>query len=129
MARQSGKTSEWGHRYDLVTDSICNAMVFVGIGVGLRGGVLGDWAMAMGLVAGISVAVILLLDVSTEPAPAGAAPADTPIDPDDGMVAVPVVMVLGGAVPLLAAAAVGAPAFAIYRYLAYRRGKSAAGGG
>lgn len=129
LARQSGKTSDWGHRYDLITDTTCNALVFVGIGIGLRGGVLGGWAVAMGLAAGIGVAAILWLVMSAGPEPAGAPPADNRFDPDDGMVAVPLVMALGGALPLLVAAAVGTPAFAIHRYRLYRREKSAARGG
>jgi hypothetical protein len=35
-------------------------------------------------------------------------------DPDDAMLVVPIAMVLGGGVPLIAAAAIGAPGFALW---------------
>ena len=36
LARLSGKKSRFGHRYDLVADAVCNASIFVGLGIGLR---------------------------------------------------------------------------------------------
>ena len=36
LARLSGKTSPSGHTYDLVSDSLSNALAFLGLGVGLR---------------------------------------------------------------------------------------------
>ena len=41
LARQSGKSSPWGHRYDLVTDALSNILIFLGIGIGLRDSQLG----------------------------------------------------------------------------------------
>lgn len=122
LARQGGKTSKWGHLYDLVVDSTCNAVVFVGIGFGQRGSLFGDWAILMGLAAGAGVAAVFLL-VMMEPEGGGPVP-DHAVDPDDAMLVVPLAMALGGGVPLIAAAAVGAPLFALYRVVSGWGGKA-----
>ena len=56
LARLSGKTSEFGHRFDLFTDALCNAIIFVGLGVGNMGSHFGAWAVVLGLLAGGAVA-------------------------------------------------------------------------
>ena len=33
LARLCGKTSPWGHTFDLISDSISNSLAFVGIGI------------------------------------------------------------------------------------------------
>jgi archaetidylinositol phosphate synthase len=123
LARQSGKTSSWGHAYDLFSDSFCNAIAFVGIGIGLMNGPLGGWAVLMGLLAGGAIASILLMVVRVE-ALAGARAAELSggagFDPDDAMLVVPVVIWLDATQGLLYAAAIGAPTFAIFFYLRFR---------
>ncbi len=57
LARLSGRSSATGHLYDYVTDVILNALLFLSIGVGLRHSHLGVWAVPLGLVAGVAVAV------------------------------------------------------------------------
>ena len=112
LARLQGSSSRWGHLYDLITDAICNALVLIGIGFGLREGPLGDWAIAMGVVAGLAVMYVLWLMVQLEEqAGQGSAQfsATAGFDPDDALLAVPFAMVLGLAEPLLVAATIGAP--------------------
>ncbi|KAF0112786.1 MAG: CDP-alcohol phosphatidyltransferase [Rhodospirillaceae bacterium] len=122
LARLSERKSAFGHKYDLVSDTVTNALIFIGLGIGLRNGVAG--AVAMGIVAGVSVAAILWLVMRVENV-AGARAAElgsrAGFDPDDGMLAVPLLMGLGGSVPLLYAAAVGAPVFAVFFFWRFRR--------
>ncbi|MGH8715773.1 MAG: CDP-alcohol phosphatidyltransferase family protein, partial [Burkholderiales bacterium] len=67
LARQSGKRSAFGHKYDLVTDGLCNALVFIGLGIGLSGGSPLEWrAIPMGVLAGLAVAAILFLTLRLE---------------------------------------------------------------
>ncbi len=123
LARLSGKTSPWGHTYDLLSDALSNALAFLGLGLGLRAGQFGAWAPAMGLAAGLAIAVILWLVVRMETlhgARAGELGATAGFDPDDGLIAVPVLIWLGFSDGLLAAASLGAPAFAIYMMLRFR---------
>lgn len=124
LARLSGKTSPFGHTYDLLADGAANAMLFVGLGIGLRDGLLGLWAVPLGAVAGLAVAAILWLVMRAERqqgARAAELTTNVGIDPDDGMLAIPVGVWLGLAQPLLIAAAIGAPAFAIFFFWKFRR--------
>ena len=115
LARMTGRTSSFGHAYDLIADALCNALIFVGLGIGLRAGAFGPLAIPMGALAGLAVAAILWMVVRIE-ARAGARAAElggfAKFDPDDAMLIVPLAIWLGGATALLAAASVGAPLFA-----------------
>lgn len=124
LARLSGRSSPWGHKYDLVSDAFCNALAFVGLGIGMTVGPLGSWAALLGLVAGLAVALILWLIFRLESQGgerAGEVGGTAGFDPDDGMLAVPVLVWLGLAQWLLLAAAIGAPLFALYMFLRFRK--------
>lgn len=124
LARLAGKTSPWGHRYDLFSDASANALAFLGLGIGLRAGEFGAWAPAMGLIAGLAVAAILWLVVRKEShhgPRAGQLDSAAGFDPDDAMIAVPVMIWLGLSDRLLVAACLGAPVFAIYMVLRFRK--------
>lgn len=128
LARLKGTQSEFGHRFDLLADSACNALVFVGLGVGLRGSGLGAWAIPMGVLAGLGVVAILAQVMRAEKLAgprAGELSGRAGFDPDDGILAVPVVVALGGSEPLLVAAAVVAPAFAVVHHFLLARKQSA----
>ncbi|MBI5119439.1 MAG: CDP-alcohol phosphatidyltransferase family protein [Rhodospirillales bacterium] len=124
LARLSGKTSPWGHKYDLIADSLSNALIFAGLGIGLREGFFGLWAVPMGFLAGGAVAAILWLVMRAESlqgARAAEMAGSGGFDPDDGMLAIPVLIWLGLSQILLALAAVGAPAFAVFFFLKFRK--------
>ncbi len=124
LARLSGKTSAWGHKFDLVSDSAANALAFVGIGIGLRASELGYWALILGFIAGAAVAAVLWFVMRLESEGgdrAGEIGGFAGFDPDDAMLLVPVFVLLGFAQPLLVAAAIGAPAFAVFFYILFRR--------
>lgn len=128
LARMGGKSTPWGHKYDLIVDAACNALVFVGLGIGLRTTGLGACAMVMGTAAGVAIAVVLWLTVRMEQR-YGARSAELPgaagFDPDDAMLIVPAAVWIGMSLPLLIAAAIGAPVFAIVLYLKLRRALAA----
>jgi len=124
LARLSGKTSAWGHKFDLVSDSVSNALAFIGIGIGLRASDLGLWAPALGVLAGAGVAAVLWFVMrleSTGGERAGELKAFEGFDPDDAMLIVPITLLLGAANSLLIAAAIGTPAFAILFFFLFRR--------
>ncbi len=117
LARQSGKTSPWGHTYDLVSDTLSNALAFFGLGVGLRDGAYGDWAPVMGFAAGLAIAGILWLVMKMEAlhgARAGELGGFAGFDPDDALLVLPLLVWLGQSEGLLVAASLGAPAFAVF---------------
>jgi len=124
LARIGGRSSAWGHSYDLLSDGLCNALVFVGIGVGLRGGTFGPAAVGMGLVAGLAVASVFWLVLDTGESvgqQAAGLERTTAVDPDDAMLVVPIAAFLGLTEVLLIAASLGAPAFALYVYVTCTR--------
>jgi phosphatidylglycerophosphate synthase len=123
LARLSGKSSKWGHQYDLASDAIIHIFLFVGIGYGLMNSPFGSWALLMGIVSGVSVACIfhwrnemeqqLGKDSTRQPNFAG-------FDIEDVLYLFPVVTLLHGLMPLLIAATIGAPIFAIWVFWQYR---------
>ena len=60
LARMSGKTSRFGHRYDLASDAIVTIGLFAGLGVGLQE-TLGTRAVVYGALSGFAVAGIFQL--------------------------------------------------------------------
>lgn len=124
LARLSGKKSSFGHRYDLVSDAVCNAIIFIGLGIGLRDGPFGAWTVPLGVTAGLAVGAVLLMVVVAE-RQQGERAAELPnlagFDADDGMVLVPIALWLGWALPLLYLAASITPLFALLFAWRYRR--------
>lgn len=123
LARLSGKISPWGHTYDLISDCVCNAAVFVGIGVGLRAGKFGWWSASMGLLAGLAVTAILWLVMTIESVEGqrGAELGNLGgFDADDAMLIVPIAVLLGMSEFLIMAASVGAPLFCAFMFWQFR---------
>lgn len=123
LARLTGKTSPHGHTYDLVSDALCNALAFVGLGVGLRAGEFGYWSAPMGLAAGLAITTILWLVMRMEQLHGQrAAELETAagFDADDALLVVPLLIWLGLAEWLLVAASLGAPVFALFMWIKFR---------
>lgn len=130
LARMTGKTSPLGHTLDLIGDSLCNTLIFVGLGFGLMSGSFGGWALPLGLLAGGAVTFILWMTIQLEQLEgerAGEMPNYAGFDADDGVLGIPILIWLGWPEGLLAAAAICAPAFAlIYLVFVYRKRSAAA---
>jgi len=117
LARLSGKSSRFGAIYDLITDAICNAALFIGLGVAAMDGELGKWGLVMGVVAGISISIIFyaVIEVAaTINAGAAAVESIAGFDPDDAIIIVRIGALLGFGQLLLTLAAVITPFVAIY---------------
>lgn len=124
LARLTGRTSASGHRYDMIADAVSNALVLIGLGVGLRAGGFGLMSIPMGFIAGLSVAAILWLVMRMEElkgARAAELPSVAGFDADDAVLLIPVFVWLGQAEGLLVAAAVIAPLVALFFLGLYRR--------
>ena len=125
LARMTGKTTPWGHTFDLISDALSYTLVFVGIGIGLRDSAFGIWSIPMGTLAGASVALVFWLVTRIEESEgqrAAELKGVAGFDPDDAIILVPLAMVLGWGEPLLIAACVCAPAFSLF-FLIYFREK------
>lgn len=124
LARLSDKKSAFGHRFDLISDTVSNAMIFVGIGIGLRDTQLGWWTAVLGLIAGIAVGAILSVMLRAEMREGERAAELKPFlgfDADDAIIVVPIALWLGWALPLLYLAASIAPFFALFFAWKHRR--------
>ncbi len=124
LARLTGRTSASGHRYDMIADAVSNALVLIGLGIGLRDGGFGLLSVPMGLVAGVSVATILWLVMRIEElegARAAELPSVAGFDVDDAVLLIPVFIWLGQAEGMLVAAVFIAPLVAALFLATYRK--------
>jgi archaetidylinositol phosphate synthase len=116
LARQTGRASVIGHRYDLVSDCASNIMAFVGIGVGVVP-VLGVLGPLLGILAGAGIGALfwqINAQKLVELRPYSAWDDRFNADPDDALIFVPLLVWIGAAVPTLIAAAVITPLAALW---------------
>ena len=66
LARKTGRTSEFGHKYDHIAGGIFETGLFCGIGIGLGAEALNGWAMTLGFVTAgaVVVTVTIRLEIS-----------------------------------------------------------------
>jgi len=117
LARVSGKISPGGHKYDMICDIAVTSLFFLGAGIGLRHGDLGEWAILMGALgaAGVFAAEILaeIIDQMNKDTGEKAYPGFAGFDFDDVLYLFAPVVWLGWQMPFVVGASVGAPAFAL----------------
>lgn len=124
LARIGNMTSAEGHAYDYACDVACNGLVFLALGIGLRNGPAGTWAVAMGLLAGVTVTAASLWSERLErrldngvKAYEGAGGFDF----DDVLYIFGPIAWFDGLWPLLVGASIGGPVFALLTLLRLRR--------
>ncbi len=111
LARMSGKSSRFGHYFDLAADALVTVGMFVGIGIGLVDA-LGPRAAWMGGLAGLAVAGIFHLRNLIENRHGKVAtrqPRWAGFEAEDVLYLVPLVTLCDGLQAFLYAAAIGAP--------------------
>lgn len=130
LARVSGKTSPWGHKYDYFSDVFVTALFFFGIGIGLRDSTLlninlGLWTIVMGVSAsaGVIAAEILaeIIDQSQKDTGDKAYAGFAGFDFDDVLYLFAPVVWLNLHLPFLIGASVGAPIFALLTWYRCKR--------
>jgi putative membrane protein len=116
LARATGKTSSFGHAYDRTVDLIVKLGTFVGMGLGLRHGSLGGWAVVLGASAGAALLAIFnarsALARRRPPAEAFYQPAFAGFEIEDILYLIAPLTWLGLLPGFLLAAGIGAPLFA-----------------
>ncbi len=117
LARVSGQSSPWGHRFDYITDMLITVLFFVAIGIGLRTATLGQWSILLGLLAasGVLAAEILAEKIDQQKKDTGekAYPGFAGFDFDDILYLFPLIVWFDWHFIFLAGASIGAPAFAL----------------
>ena len=122
LARLAGKTSAAGGFFDRLTDLVVRASLFMGMGLGLRAGPLGHWAIVAGVAAAAAFVVTFALRselARQEVAGALDQPSAAGFDLGDVLYLVAPLTWLGVLDPFLVAAGVGAPVFCAWT--AWRR--------
>jgi phosphatidylglycerophosphate synthase len=124
LARMTGRTSPFGHYYDLAAGGVVLIALFVGMGIGARDGALGTWSIGLGIAAGLATAVIFVARMELERR-AGKAAVRQPnllgFEMEDVMYLVGPITWLGVLQPFVALAGVGTPLFSLWVLWACRR--------
>jgi archaetidylinositol phosphate synthase len=129
LARVSGKSSKVGHLYDLASDAAVTILLFIAIGVGVGVGekpglALQLPAVALGVVAGCAIALIFFLRMRIEDMVGKTASQQASLggfETEDVLYLLPLVTLSNCVVPLLLAAALFAPLFAVWVVIDYCR--------
>jgi phosphatidylglycerophosphate synthase len=133
LARISGKTSRFGHMYDIASDAAVTILLFVAIGVGVGTGAgagakpgisLQIPPAIIGAIAGSAIALIFFLRMRTEEMYGKAATRQASLggfETEDILYLLPLVTLCNGVAPFLIAASICAPLFAVWVVVDYLR--------
>jgi phosphatidylglycerophosphate synthase len=127
LARMSGKTSRLGHLYDLASDAAVTILLFIAIGVGVGAKQrleLGVPPVILGVVAGTAVALIFYLRMRIEQLMGKEATQQASFggfETEDVLYLFPLATLSNALAPMLVAAAICAPLFALWVIFDYQR--------
>jgi archaetidylinositol phosphate synthase len=129
LARMSGKTSRIGHLYDLASDAAVTILAFIAIGVGLAGTPAPSVDLllppaVLGLTAGTAVALIFFLRMRIEELQGKTATQQASFggfETEDVMYLFPLATLSNALAPMLLAASICAPIYAIWVAIDHRR--------
>ncbi|MBE7210743.1 MAG: CDP-alcohol phosphatidyltransferase family protein [Gluconacetobacter diazotrophicus] len=117
LARQTGRFSRFGGRFDLVSDCSATALAFAALGLGFRPGWLPVWQAAILGLAGAAGIVALFARLHVMPPTLGGlGPGPMPrrpFDPDDSLLMLPVMIWCGAGQVMLFLTAFGTPLAAL----------------
>lgn len=127
LARISGKSSRFGHFYDLASDAFVTIALFVCMGLGVAAS-HGERPLSqftgLGAIAGVAIALIFYLRMRIESmaGKAGTQQASAAgFETEDVLYLLPLVTLTQQVEPFLIAASIGAPVFALWVTFDYRR--------
>jgi phosphatidylglycerophosphate synthase len=117
LARMAGKTSVSGGVYDRIADLVVRASLFMGMGLALRHGPLGNSAVLFGLAAAAAFVAIFALRTELDRLGVPGAldqPSGAGFDLGDVLYLIAPLTWVGALEPFLVAAGVGAPIFGLW---------------
>jgi len=127
LARLTGKTSRFGHYYDFAVGALSSAALFIGIGVGLRRGIVGEWSLAAGIAAGSCALIAMGLGLGVEarqsPNGGGYYPAFGGFELEDGIYLVAPLTWVGALLPFFVLAGLGQVVFCLWMGLRFARAR------
>lgn len=117
LARMTGRTSAFGHYYDLAAGGAVLIATFIGIGVGLSDTALGGWAVLLGTMAACAIAIIFVLRGELERQYGKTStrqPSWRGFEIEDVLYLVGPITWAGALAPFLLLAGIGAPVFGLW---------------
>jgi phosphatidylglycerophosphate synthase len=125
LARLSGKSSRFGHIYDMVSDALVTILLFfaIGAGIGFSRGMPSVFP-GIGAIVGISVSLIFYVRVRIEDMAGKAATRQASFagfETEDVLYLMPLVTLSSGLAPMLWLALTCAPLYALWTVFEYRR--------
>ena len=127
LARMSGKTSRIGHLYDLASDAAVTVLLFIAIGMGIAAKPGTDLVFPppiLGLVAGTAVALIFFLRMRIEALQGKTATRQASLggfETEDVLYLLPLATLCNALLPLLLAASICTPLYAIWAVIDFQR--------
>lgn len=125
LARIGGKSSRIGHFYDLACDALVTVTLFVGMGVSTTHvGSLKVSSGWLGAVAGVAVALIFFLRMRIEEMAGKAGTKQASVggfETEDVLYLLPIITLTSVVMPFVVVASIGAPLFAVWVVVDYRR--------
>jgi phosphatidylglycerophosphate synthase len=120
LARQKNMKSRLGYYLDYAAGGVGYAALFLGIGIGLRDGALGPWAIALGLAGAASALLSMVLNLSIDKAAelddgqAIGYPGVAGFELEDGIYLLAPITWLGWLAPFFALAGSGAAVYCLW---------------
>ena len=125
LARISGKTTEWGHKFDYYCDTFITALFFIAIGINLRDNLSGYWSISLGICAALGVIFTEIyaeiIDQKKQSTSEKAYPGIMGFDFDDILYLFAPIVWLNWHLPFLIGASIGAPAFAVFTWYSSKK--------
>ena len=125
LARISGKTTEWGHKFDYYCDTLITALFFIAIGINLRDNLSGYWSISLGICAALGVIFTEIyaeiIDQKKQSTGEKAYPGIMGFDFDDILYLFAPIVWLNWHLPFLIGASIGAPAFAVFTWYSSKK--------
>jgi archaetidylinositol phosphate synthase len=124
LARLTEKMSSFGGEYDRLCDLVARVALFMGIGLNLRTGPLGSWAVVCGIVGATSLVVIFSLrsEMARRGVPGSLdQPSGAGFDLNDVLYLVAPLTWFGWLAPFVVGVGLGTPIFCLWTARTYRR--------
>jgi archaetidylinositol phosphate synthase len=127
LARLSGKSSRFGHAYDLASDAVVTITAFIamGVGIGAKSHIVPLFPpAALGLLAGCAIALIFYLRMRIEERVGKAGTLQASLggfETEDVLYLLPLITLCNGTTALLIAASLCAPLYAVWAAVEYWR--------
>ena len=124
LARLADKASAFGQTYDRIADLVTRVTLFLSIGLGLRHGTLGNWAVVCGVLSAASLVLIFALrsDMARRDVPRALdQPSAAGFDLGDVLYVIAPLAWFGWLAPFIVAAGAGAPLFCWWTGRQYQR--------